>query len=304
MFKNLSKKIIFLFTRVGVVYLLIFFILNLFPEYKNTIDLAQLRILNRFVPFSFQCLIEPEKKFGANHYQAQIDYYNQVVKLAPEVADIYEIFGFCYYHLGDKGKAIASFKKAIQLERRFFWAQYDLGLIYYQNKHYSEAIKVFQKATNLPPEAAFLIIKASSIYQQIILINPDIHYDFNGSLKRGYHDAYVLLVKSYYALKDFQNMLSSSLVATKLGVDDNGVFYFYQGLAAYHLKQYDLSVYALQETIKKSPDFDEAYYYLALSLQALGREDLATRMMQKGAFLHNAKPSPLFDENNVVLKIF
>jgi tetratricopeptide (TPR) repeat protein len=116
-------------------------------------------------------------------------------------------------------------------------------------------------------------------------------------------DSYKMLVLSYFHLQQFDRLIASAQMAVNQKLDDDGFFLYYLGVHAYYAKQYEPAVLYLQQSVQKSPDAAEAYYYLAMTLKAMGREPVAVAALQKAQVLENSRGTSFTDLRNVRLKI-
>jgi tetratricopeptide (TPR) repeat protein len=159
---------------------------------------AKLQTLNYYIP-SFDYLTavitDPTKKIDSQHlhgYSGYVDYYEQIILTFPSMAEGYALLGFLAHTEGKSTAAIALFSKAKELDPYFFWYSYNLGLLHLKNHHYDAAITTWSAATQLPPEATLKQIRASKIYQQILL-TPHFEYNPTARLQQSYLDVYQLL---------------------------------------------------------------------------------------------------------------
>jgi len=139
---------------------------------------------------------------------------------------------------------------------------------------------------------------------EIIQSSKGFDYKIAETLKNGYRDSYVLLVASQYQLKNYPEVL---LLAEK-GIDANlekgGALHYYAGLGSYQLKEYEHSFSFLKESIRRDPNDAQAYYHLGLSLQALGKKQMAEETFQKAAYLQSIKSQSRSKEDNIRIQIF
>ena len=110
---------------------------------------AKLDMLNLTMPVSYDDLvhfIQSDRKPVEGSLTPYVDYYERVVEYMPQRADGYAMLAFCYYYQGGIEKAILLYQRAIQLNADFFWAFYNLGIIYFNQGEYSMASDFFKKA--------------------------------------------------------------------------------------------------------------------------------------------------------------
>ncbi len=139
----------------------------------------------------------PDKSF----LNDSVQYYQTIVSYFPQMAQAQHMLGVCYYFLGETQTAIVNQQKAIALEPRFFWAWYDLGLIYYRQGEFAKSAEIFRRALSVSPAETVKIIESSRIFNEILqsvgladVINAQ-------SLEQGYADAARLLKASISRLQ-------------------------------------------------------------------------------------------------------
>ncbi len=167
----------------------------------------KLMTINSFRPKSFDYLADffsSSKQSRRNAIEQHLYYYKRVVEFYPQQADVHEFLGFGYYHLGDEGKAIKHFQKAVALNPNFFWSEYNLGVIYFNAGDYQKSARFLNKAITINPEDTVSAMSSSRVYQEIIqqLDNPGVK--ISASLKEGYQKVSQLLSLS----KRYQNVSS------------------------------------------------------------------------------------------------
>ncbi|OGX33197.1 MAG: hypothetical protein A2787_02575 [Omnitrophica WOR_2 bacterium RIFCSPHIGHO2_01_FULL_48_9] len=211
---------------------------------------ARLNTLNNYMPASYQPLLEFVESHGAknngkiqNHY---VDYYEKIVEFMPQNADAHALLGFCYYHLAEPQKAIAAYQKAVALNPQFFWSAYSLGVIYFQNQKYPQASAVLSSAISSSVDATLTLLYRSRVYQPLIAIADK---DLPSRLRKGYENAYVLLVLSQYRQKKFAEVIKSCRAAIKADFEHKYFFYEYLGAALDAVGEKGLAVQALQQAI-------------------------------------------------------
>jgi tetratricopeptide (TPR) repeat protein len=93
--------------------------------------------------------------FDLNLFQKAVDAYGKALTLAPEQAGAPAVLtdqGVMYRKLGQFDQAISNFKKASKLDPRFGPSQYNLGIVYAQDKHDAKAaLAAFNRAIEVAP---------------------------------------------------------------------------------------------------------------------------------------------------------
>lgn len=181
-----------IYTLWGGILLLSVFFIN--PTQLK--DTAKYRILNRLLP-NFQLLInEAPIHVSPIKWRLFNNYYRRILEFMPKRADAWHILGYCEAHAHNRKKALEAFEQAYALAPNFFWNAYNLGLFYFQEARYPEAIRVLNHALRLPYEPTLKTIYAEKIYYDILRPNADQPERLMQSLQNGRRDALKLLIWS------------------------------------------------------------------------------------------------------------
>ncbi len=205
---QLWKKLIWLLKRAIVFYLAVVLLSMTVIDYKKIRLQDHINKLNAIKPASFRFLIEfarqPER-FNAQGLLPYLYFYQTMTDYFPGLAEAHGMLGFGLYYLGKYPKAAADFKKAIELQPDFFWFYYDLGVIYFKQGNYEQAIASLQSALKTDPQKALDFIKNSSVvYKSILLEDKSWALQTKERLGDGYRRAYKLLLLSYDHLNNFR----------------------------------------------------------------------------------------------------
>jgi tetratricopeptide (TPR) repeat protein len=97
---------------------------------------------------SFSSLIELETggKIKSIELDRMIKYFEDFLVIKPDRSDFYSFLGFCYFHKGQKKRALQSYQKAVKLQPDYFWYQYNLGVALLHVGEVKAAFQVFQQA--------------------------------------------------------------------------------------------------------------------------------------------------------------
>lgn len=195
---NLFQKTIRLFGRSILLYAAIILLLYVVLNHDNALNRAQRRALNRIIPFMNHLaeFVEKGTEPSRKGFEEYLDYYRIVDAYIPGRDDTKAMLGFCYYHLGQYGKALSSYKKSIDLNPHFFWSYYNLGVLYFQKGDYQEAAEMFKKAIATKPDISVKIIFSSKLYREILNTVKNPRGAIEKSLKRGYLNCYRMLQRA------------------------------------------------------------------------------------------------------------
>ncbi|MBU4482886.1 MAG: tetratricopeptide repeat protein [Actinobacteria bacterium] len=186
--------------------------------------------------------------------------------------------GKSYFSRGEYDKAIIEFEKSIELDENHTESYYYLGQCYmqkgiieYNNKNIFKAYGLYRKAN----EIAEQVIPQ---YEQIIKNNPE---DLNSHLKLGYIyevRSIIPFINDYdKALEYYLNALALDAVSES---KNTGIYVYLNtrvGSIYFQKKNYPQAIEHLIKAISIFPYKDnvEAYYYLGLSYDKIGKKEKA-----------------------------
>lgn len=232
-------------------------------------------------------------------------FFSQLVRVLPERPDGMAMLGYCQYELGEHQAALLSFKKAADAVPPFLWFNYDLGFVYFQQKDYAHAAEILKnKAINSDPELIFKYMATSKPYLDAIATVPGFKDSFLTRVRSGMRDSFKMLILSYYQTHQFEPLVRTAQAAINQKLDDDGFFHYYLGVAAYMAGQFEPAVLYLQQSIQINPGAADAYFSMAMSLKALGKEPMADAVLAKGQFLGAQRGASFAELKNVRLRIF
>ena len=286
-----TKKLIIFILKLCITAGLVFFVGS---ALRKDFQKVQLRVLNSYIPRSYDCLIALIQDNGTcdeRSIRQYIRYYQIVAFSLPKRDEAYGMLGFCYHHLGKTKEAVEYYRKATTLNPYYFWHHYNLGLIFYNAGHYQEAEKSFKNAVELGAEGTLKMTVSSKVYRDILGRMRKVDYSLQEQLISGYRGAYQLLILIDEQANNFPGMYSYATRAIKLGFEKDGSLNYSAGRAAYELKEYEKAVIFLQESLKLREANADAYNYLGLSLKALGKDRVASALQQRAQRIRNAAAS-------------
>lgn len=276
-------------TRTFVFYLACFILTGLVLDYHKLTENAVPQTMSRLTPPMdyFSEFVDKEGKYDrfklmncVNYHQAVADFF------VFQKAEAYGMLGFCYDRSGQRSQAISSYRQAIALNPDYFWPYYDLGVIYYSQAQYAKAEEYFRQAIEQSPVKSLLLLSRSKVYNDVRLSKKDGEYDFLEGLKQGRAKAYILLMDSLSKTGAYDDLLKTALYGLKEGLDTQGIFYYYVGLAAFYQKSYNQAVEFFQMALQKDPDNADALMYMGMCLHIANKEEMAQDLMRKAALLH------------------
>ena len=105
--------------------------------YKKSYDIEPNAFICEKIASSYKALED---------YAKELEWRNEAIKLSGSDCSSYSLRGSAYYRLGNYEKAMADYRKAIELDPAQPHAYYNMGLIYEANENLPEAIKYFQQS--------------------------------------------------------------------------------------------------------------------------------------------------------------
>ncbi len=192
--------------RLSSIILMSFFLIgNFIINYGDFKKRARNQTLNRLQPASYEYLFQISKMAGEinkSKLEKYERYYQKIIQYIPNRPDAHGVLGFCLYHLGKVEGSVVAYRKAIEMEPRFFWFYHNLGTIYFKQKEYAKAVDVLTKALKQKPEHAIKYISSSKIiYLPLLSGQIDDGKVLQDQLKQGYQDCAVMLILSQQYLQ-------------------------------------------------------------------------------------------------------
>lgn len=216
-----------------------------------------------------------------------VNYHKAVAQFfAFQKAEAYGMLGFCYDRLGESAQAQAAYRQAISLNPEYFWPYYDLGVIHYSQAKYSQAEDYFTQALEHDPRKTLVLLSYSKVYNDVKASQQGGGYDYFNGIKQGRTGAFILLMDSLYKTGAFEPLFKVAVNGIKEEMDVQGIFYYYAGAGAFHLKSYQKAAEFLQIALQKDPRNSDALLYLGRCLQAADKPQMAQALFSKAAWLH------------------
>lgn len=102
--------------------------------------------------------------YEAKNYRESLVYYNRAIQLLPLSVEAKLGYAYPAYALGNKDDVITKYKEILVIDPNNYYGNYRLGLLYYENKDYSNARKHFDKLINLYPFDYDILIMSGWTY--------------------------------------------------------------------------------------------------------------------------------------------
>lgn len=169
--------------------------------------------------------------------------WSDTVAKMPNSSQAHNNLGVVYFKQGRYDEAIGEFLKALKLRFDNELAHYNLGLEYLRQDRYGEAIYELKTALRFKPD---------------------------------YADAYNNLGIIYFRQGLFDQAIKEYLTAIRLKPDDAMVHYNV-GVVFFKQSRYDKAIYELKTALRYKPDYADAYYNLGNTYARQGQFDQAIK---------------------------
>jgi len=116
-------------------------------------------------------------------------------------------------------------------------------------------------------------------------------YDYLEGLKEGRVKAYTLLMDSLSKTGAYDELWKIAMIGSKEGLDTQGIFYYYVGLADFYLKSYDQAMGSFQMSLQVNPDNADALMYMGMCLHLANKEEIAQALLSKASLIHQQRGS-------------
>src|SRR5262249_37129390 len=98
-------------------------------------------------------------------FQGAITYFEQALRLAPELAKAHNALGIAWKQLGEWGKPIACFREAVRHAPSLLVAYNNLGMALRAQGQWAQAITAFEQALTLSPENADVLYNLANTWR-------------------------------------------------------------------------------------------------------------------------------------------
>lgn len=180
-----------IFGRTWILYAVFMALIMLMADIPVETDNAKIRSLNRLRQASVKPLIAVHKREDIDRIllKRHALYYQKLSEYIPSLAEAWGMRGFTLYHLGRWDEAALAYERALELNPRFFWFHYNLGVSRLRQQRYDLAARHFQNALVSSPQDAVQVITSSQrIYMPVVLerFGPRWQEELVAELKLGY----------------------------------------------------------------------------------------------------------------------
>ncbi|HPN89116.1 MAG TPA: hypothetical protein PLH56_07260 [Candidatus Omnitrophota bacterium] len=293
-FLLLKKGLRWIISRIFFVYAILFFVSLTFVDYKKISGRITALEMNHILPSNLSELfaIEKGRALSQEALEGYIFYYQTVAQNLPEEATPYATLGFLFYHQGNSKKALEMSEIGFKKNPTFPTFSFNLGYLYHKNKEYAKSNTVLLKTIDVNLSAVGAYLKYSFPYQQILASSLKDSKEIIPILLNHVAQAHILIAENLLLLKDYRNLSAFAQNAIKNNILYKDIFYYYAGLSAYFLKDFNSSISSFEILSEKILD-PQALYYHGLAYQELGEKEKGQALLEKSFFLKNAGIKPI-----------
>lgn len=174
-----------------------------------------------------------------------------------------------WFFKGDRKKAIADFKKAIEKKSDLFFAYNALGICYYDLKQFDLAIENYSKAISISPREPKGYSNRGECYQEMKLFAKAIaDYTQAINVDKNFHYAYANRAKCYRVQKNIKLAIINYTIAIEIS-PPNEVYYTDRGNCYRQNDEMDKALADHATAIQINGKYSEAYSNRGLCYQTL-----------------------------------
>jgi tetratricopeptide (TPR) repeat protein len=207
------------------------------------------------------------------------------------LADFYYLKAISYQNIGKRTEGIENYELALEVNDRHFNSNLNLGTIYYNDQQYEEAVQLLETAYDRRPNDMPLLFSLGQAQYHAGDYEAAIeHLNDYTARKTKDGEAWLLLGKSYSALKKSKNAAKAFDMAQKYGSQDdaisdklnNAISKF--GKQASELTQngnYQGAIEILEKAIEEHSEEASLYFNLGLNYMEVGNYKKARKAFTK-----------------------
>jgi len=264
----------FIGTRSLFVFVLIFAAANGLINYQAIERAATFKEWHRFFAPQVKGLLQPHVR-GSVFLSSCISYYETFVDYVPNGQYANDLLGFCYARDGQYTKALGAYEKMAALKPEVFWYSFNSGLLNVFIKKYTPAENWLKKARHKQWEETMGYLQEQKGIYGSLLGTGDNRKPLEERFRQARYHTYQLLILINAQVKDHEDMLVMAQEAIAQGLDVQGKFSFYAGLAAFKLGRYAQALTFFNACIDKEFLPAQVNFYRAQCLEALGKNEEA-----------------------------
>lgn len=234
-FDKVRLSLKWLFSRVGVFYLLIALVSLCFVDFQAADGRIKIRRLNDARPDMSALVSFAKGDIPADkvNWKPYLKYFSLVVNYMPGEEVTRMFLGISRYYAGDPHKTSWGYiQRAAEAYPFIFWSLYNAGVFAFERGNMELAVRYLERALVLPVDRAGIAIQASVAYRQVMAA-PNFTVQVMDDVKAARANIYLLLAAAGFYTKDYAKAKAIALDALhKPDVKDKEPFYFYAGMAS------------------------------------------------------------------------
>ena len=305
----MKRIIMAMVSRVGLVYVVVFFILcGVFNQSQVSDD-----VLNTARPSAdyLHFFAYGTKPFDQNEFKRAKAYYLTLIGGNFSTAAMHASLGFCNFYLNDIPGSLKQYKIALSMDARMYAFYYDVGVIKQQQGDYQVAQDMFRKAIYLLPKTKEELLEVLHISDKYRKHNMYQYY-YKERLPWDKRMAYIHLFECLIELKEFQGLLIFASDAFKAFPNDPEIYY-YASLASYNLGYIKEAMAFILKCMTVAPNFAKAHELKAMYMRLMGDEEAMKQdllsfkhFQEKDGWKRNNEIQDLhhWDENTLLFQIY
>lgn len=219
--------------------------------------------------------------------------------------DLSGLLAYASYRTGNTKESMRLYEQGLVSWPDFFWFHYNLGIIFYELKDYKKSMDSFEKALVSDVKKTAFLLNSSRLHGTATVLRLTREQrPLNDLYVEAHENILSLIASDYYHLKEWSKLqeLSQSVLSQK---KDKDIFWCYNGLAAYEIKDFPKAIYSLRNCISRDQGNREAYQTLSMIFQSIkGKEKEASLFAQKAETLNTVSRESFFNKTSINLAPF
>lgn len=234
-------------------------------------------------------LSRQETGFDKGQHRKYLEYYRSIVCFMPQLQDARGVMGYCAFKAGNMRQATQAYDVAQVVRPKFFWFNYNLGVLYFRAEKYEKAAEYFKNI--LEPDFDYslsFILNSKLIY---LPLHPGGLPEIVSDLKQAHGRSFVLYVEALWKLKQYDEMLPAAAQGLKAGPEWADYFLYQMGRAMSAKQKPDRAVYFLLLSAKASAWNPEVFEVLAEVYETTRQSQQAQTYRKQAGQWKNKGPS-------------
>lgn len=304
--KSIFNTLIWVFSRVGIIYLI--FILFLFTcvDLKKLDLRIKIRHVNAAMPnFSSLIAFAKHKKNTTVDWKKYKNYFEMILQNNFDDVMTKNMLGYTYYFMGNEEKAQRMFEDSFFTGyQNCFWASYNLGVLNYKKGLYQQASNYLKKTININLVGSVEVMKSSIVYHQIFA-SPEFTYNIDEEILDALSSAYILMAATMINLGQFEQAVKvCSLAMQNSQIRRKEAFFYYAGVAFFKLGVFDKAILFFQKHLEIEKNNPLVYSYMSQIYESVGRKEDSVKLFKIFQVLNNSNQKMAPYDQEIELRFF